>query len=92
MESDRWVGIFQALLAGWVVYVGAAGMLFESLVWLGRRRFTGDLLPSATAVVLYLLTLPRLATGHPGWFHWAVLVIAIWTGLRWYIFSRPLCL
>src|SRR3954466_3838186 len=28
-ESPRWVGVLQLLLAGWVVYVGAAGMLFE---------------------------------------------------------------
>jgi cation transport ATPase len=90
VESNRWVAIFQALLAGWVVYVGAAGMLFESLVHLARRRYTADLLPSAAAVALYLLTLPRVTTGRPGWFHWAVLVIALWTGVRWYHFRcRP---
>src|SRR5215470_17771342 len=37
-ESARWIGLFQALLAGWVVYAGAAGMLFEGIVWLGRRK------------------------------------------------------
>src|SRR5271156_1761343 len=31
-ESDRWVGILEALLAGWVVYVGAAGLAFEGIV------------------------------------------------------------
>src|SRR4051812_28011999 len=36
-EAAKWVGIFQALLAGWVVYVSAAGMLFEGILLLPRR-------------------------------------------------------
>src|SRR4051812_47121983 len=28
-EAAKWVGVFQALLAGWVIYVAAAGMFFE---------------------------------------------------------------
>ena len=87
-EADRWVAILQALLAGWVMYVGGAGMLFESLVWLFRRRFTADLLPSAAAAALYLLTFYRLATGRPPGFHWSVLLIAAWTGLCWWRLSR----
>src|SRR5690349_4428997 len=31
-EASRWVGGFQALLTGWVLYVAAAGMLFEGLL------------------------------------------------------------
>jgi cation transport ATPase len=61
-ESNRWVAVFQAVLAGWIVYVGAAGMLFESLLWLARRRITADLLPSLAAAGLYLLGLARLAS------------------------------
>ena len=87
-EAGRWVAILQGLLAGWVVYVGAAGMLFESIVWLFRRRFTVDLLPAAAAVLLYVLTMLRLATHSPPWFHWAVLLIAAWTGLRWWRLAR----
>ena len=94
-EAGRWVAILQALLAGWVVYVGAMGMLFEGLIWLARRRVTADLLPAAAAVLLYLLTLARLITaafsGRPlpnPWFHWAVLLLALWTGLRWWHSTR----
>jgi cation transport ATPase len=61
-ESDRWVAVFQAVLAGWIVYVGAAGMLFESLLWLTRRRMTADLLPSLAAAGLYLVGVARLAS------------------------------
>src|SRR5687768_5282994 len=31
-EAGRWVGVLQALLSGWVVYVAATGMLFEGLL------------------------------------------------------------
>src|SRR5437867_3364487 len=42
-EQDRWIGLLQALLTGWIVYVGAAGLAFEGLLLL-RRRVTGALL------------------------------------------------
>jgi cation transport ATPase len=96
-ESDRWVAVLQALLAGWVVYVGAAGMLFEGLVWLTRRRLTVDLIPAFAAVVLYLATAGRFAAhalssaAGPfprGWFHWAVVLIVAWTAGRWLQFAR----
>jgi hypothetical protein len=96
-ESERWVAILQALLAGWVIYVGAMGMLFESVVWLTRRRFTTDLVPSAVAAGLYLASLVRLAVyvlrGAAGafprpWFHWAVALLIAWTALRWCQFVR----
>ena len=55
-EADRWVGILQALLAGWVVYVGAAGMLFEGLILL-PRRVMAELIPALLAVAAYLFSL-----------------------------------
>src|SRR5687768_11480461 len=42
-EADRWVAVLQALLAGWVVYVAAAGMMFEGIVQVGRRKLDTDL-------------------------------------------------
>src|SRR5688572_5630049 len=39
-EAGKWVGLLQALLAGWVMYVGAAGMLFEGILLLRRRGIT----------------------------------------------------
>jgi cation transport ATPase len=94
-EADRWAGILQALLAGWVVYVGAAGMLFEGLILLSRRAMP-DLIVAAVAVVAYLFSfvsvLHVLFTGHlwyrPLLFHVSVIVIAGWTGLQWYRWSR----
>lgn len=89
-EADRWVSILQALLAGWVVYVAAAGMLFEGIVWLGRRKLTIDLIPAAAAVSLYVLSLVRTLYGiwlpsrsFPVLFHGAVLALLVWTGGRW---------
>jgi cation transport ATPase len=86
-DAERWVGFFQAILASWVIYVGAAGMLFEGLV---RRRITGDLIVSLIAVSLYLISLASLlglfVRGHlwlrPLFFAWSVVLIAVWTGIQ----------
>lgn len=94
-ESDRWVGILQALLAGWVVYVGAAGMLFEGLIRLPQRMMP-DLIPAFAAVLAYTFSvvsvLHVLFTGElwyrPLLFHVSVLVVALWTGLQWFRWQR----
>ena len=94
-ESGRWVGVLQALLAGWVVYVGAAGMLFEGLILL-PRRVMADLVPALAAVLTYgfslISVLHVLVSGHlwyrPLLFHVSVVVVAGWTGLQWYRWSR----
>src|SRR4051812_39463558 len=56
-EAPRWVAILQALLAGWVVWIGTAGMLFEGLILLPRRGPTIDLFVAAAAIALYVTTL-----------------------------------
>lgn len=101
LEADRWVAVLEALLAGWVLYVGAAGMLFEGVLRLRRRQITADLLPATVAALLYVATVARVAFHvigarggrimvHPDrtfpdlWFHWAVAVLILWTGLRWW--------
>jgi hypothetical protein len=89
-ESRRWVGILQSLLAGWVVYVGAAGMLFEGLLLL-RYRFTGNLLIALIAILMYLFSLISVLgiffTGEPLYtpllFHLAVVLLASWSGWNW---------
>ena len=94
-EADRWAGTLQALLAGWVVYVGAAGMVFEGVILLSRR-VTADLIPALLAVSAYLFSLISvlhvLFTGHlwyrPLLFHVSVIVIAAWTGWQWYRWSH----
>lgn len=92
-EADRWVAVLQAILAGWVVYVGAAGMLFEGLLLLlARHRFAADLLSALAAVALYAValwrTIPLLLhltdTGPSPPYHYAVLTVILWTGFRWW--------
>ena len=90
-ESDRWVTLFQALLAGWVIYVAAAGMLTEgALLLLARRPIPALLVADAAvalgAVLLYLLGfLHFIAPARwPALFPWAVLLVAMWTGARWW--------
>src|SRR5262249_39243503 len=66
---ERWVPPLQALLAGWVCYVGAMGMLFESILMLGMKRISADLVPSLFAVGCFLWsalsTIGVLVQGHP---------------------------
>jgi len=87
-EAGKWVGVFQALLAGWVIYVAAAGMLFEG-VFLLPRRLSADLVCALITVAIYLLSSLRLVhvlsgggTARP-MFHFVVLIMATWSGVRW---------
>lgn len=94
-EARKWVGLFQALLAGWVMYVGAAGMLFEGILLL-RRRLTLELLVALLAVGLYLAGIPAVvqalvvhdAPRHAVWFHLSVMLVVLWTGIQWFRLSR----
>ena len=88
-EAPRYVAILQALLAGWVMYVGAAGMTFEGWMRMSRLRFSADFLVALVAILIYVISLWATVqitfTGsalHPK-FHHAVLIVVIWTGLRW---------
>ena len=97
-ESERWVGILQALLAGWVVYAGAAGMLFEGLILLPRGRLMPDLFAALLAIAAYLFSLVSvlhvLFAAHlwyrPLLFHVSVLIVAVWSGVQWFRWSRRL--
>jgi cation transport ATPase len=94
-DAPRWVGIFQAILTGWIVYVAGAGMLFEGIVRI-RRKVTGDFLVSAAAVALYVLSvasLVRLLFARRYWFqpllfHAVVMMLGAWCALRWAILAR----
>jgi cation transport ATPase len=88
-ESGRWIGLFQALLAGWVVYV-SSGMFFEGFIHaLLRYRPTADFIVILLAMGLYLASLAtwfNLVMGRRWFapmFHWAVLLILAWAGFRW---------
>jgi cation transport ATPase len=97
-ESERWVALLQALLAGWVVYVAATGMLAETIMlglWQSHVSVGAacDGLVATAAMGAYLFSLPRVvalivprAASHWPWttgFHWVVIALGIWTGLRW---------
>jgi cation transport ATPase len=88
-EAPRYVAVIQALLAGWVMYVGAASMLVEGWILIDRRGLTIDFCVAFTAIAGYLFSLVTgvhiLVTGRgvPPAFHVSVLILAIWTGIRW---------
>ena len=99
-ESDRWVGLFQSLLAGWVVCVAATGMLAEGLLLvLARRRIPKPLLADFVVALVAFLTyvtglLRFIALGaidariadHS--FAVTVALLAAWTGLRWWHLAK----
>ena len=92
-EAPRWIAILQALLSGWAVYVGAAGMLFEGLLTI-RHGIGGDLIIAVASLALYLYSLVSvLATFFTGrlayqplLFHLSVILLAVWTGIQWWRF------
>jgi cation transport ATPase len=85
-ESARWVVIMQAILTGWILYIGATGMLSEgAMLFAKRRAITGDFLVANLAVAIFLISLvPRC----PRMFHIVVIVLAIWSGARWLTSGR----
>ncbi len=94
-DSERWVSLLQALLAGWVLYVNL-GMLFEGFLLLPARRVTGDFIVSIVAVALYAYSLVSAAHGvvtsrllfRPLMFHVVVIGLAAWTGVAWLRMAR----
>jgi cation transport ATPase len=90
-EADRWIAILQALLCSWIVYVAAAGMLFEGIVLL-PHVLRVDFIIAVIVVLLWffslLSTLAIFVRAHPlDWprlFHWVVFILTAWCGLRWW--------
>jgi cation transport ATPase len=90
-EAAGWSGILQALLAGWVTFVAAIGMLSEGIVLLlGRKRLTLDLLIALTAIGFYLWSiialinlLPNRASTLPMLFNIVIILLASWSAIRW---------
>jgi cation transport ATPase len=88
-EAARWVGLLQLLLAGWVMYVGGAGMLVDAML---RRKLTADGVVAGTAIALFLaggaavihVFLSAHAWSVRPFFPSAVLLLCVWTGIQWY--------
>jgi hypothetical protein len=95
-EAPRWTGLFQTLLAGWVMYVAAAGMIFEGVLQLLRRKITLDPVIAVIALTLYvvgvvgwtMLLVGAEAPRVPIPFHYGVVLLAAWCGLRWAWLAR----
>jgi hypothetical protein len=89
-EARRWVAVLQALLAGWVTYVAAVGIVAEGLL---SRRITLDFIVGGMSILLYLFSLGSVigvvVRGQPFYapllFHVAIILLAIWCGIRWRI-------
>src|SRR3954454_63989 len=81
-EAARWIAILQALLCGWIVYVAAAGMLFEGLV-ARSSRFIADMVVGFLATSMFLFSavcvIPIFIVGRllpaPLLFHVVVLLL-----------------
>jgi cation transport ATPase len=91
VEADRWVGLLQLALTGWVVYVAAAGMLFEGFVLLVRRRIQIDFIIALIAVALFLVSAASIAhlifrgsLWFPPRFDAVVALLIVWCGWRWW--------
>jgi hypothetical protein len=94
VEANRWVGVLQMLLAGWVVYVAAAGMLFEGILLLSEK-ISVDFVVAVIAVALYFVSLVSLLQvlvqakpWHAPLFYLSVLLLIPWSGWRWWQLTR----
>jgi cation transport ATPase len=92
-DAPRWTGLLQAILTGWIIYVGAAGMLLEGMITAARSSLA-DMLVAFVAIAVYIysaaLVIIMIFTGrtlqlHP-FFHICVLLVVAWCGWRWWRF------
>jgi len=94
VDADRWVSLLQALMCGWVLYVNL-GMFVEGLLLI-RLGVRADLIVSGIAIFLYLYSLISAIHGivsdhlwyRPLLFHVCVILLAGWSGWRWWRLSR----
>jgi len=92
------VGMLQALLAGWVMYVAVAGLAFEGFLLLARGRITAGFVISLTTLGLYLWSiisvLHILWTGALWWkpllFHVCIFIVIGWSAIGWRRLSHQL--
>ena len=91
-----WIGLLQAILAGWILYIAATGLLIEgAAVLLMRRRFTADLVVAGFSTLLYLAglfayirTLLNLHHRLDFYFFLSTGLLIVWSLLRWSMLSR----
>ena len=89
-EAGRWIGLLQALLSGWCLYLAALPMLSESMMLLSLGKVKLELFISSATIVLYLLgvvgwifTLRGRGALMPSAFGLAVIILIGWSGVQW---------
>lgn len=88
-NASRWAGALEALLTGWVLCIGATGMISEGIVFLlARRRVTSDLIVAAISVIIYAWSLAAYFFDARMEFHLCIALLAGWSGLRWAMLRR----
>jgi cation transport ATPase len=97
-ESARWVMLFQALLAAWVMFVGAVPMIMENILAKAERRNQDIKLSSSAsglwAVAIYFVGIfswvlvLRGGRRIPYTFAISVAIVIISSGVQWLRLSR----
>jgi cation transport ATPase len=89
-ESSRAVAVIEFVLTGWILAIGATGMLSEGVMLLiARRKISGDFLVGAGTVILFAFScisavaLFFKSDAGPGLFHVVVIVLAVWSAIQW---------
>ena len=94
-EAARWIGLLQALLAGWCLYLAALPLLTESAMLLAMGKFRFELLIAVAAMILYVVglvgwifTLRGRAALMPSAFSIEVALLIAFSGVQWLRFSN----
>jgi cation transport ATPase len=94
-EAARWIGLLQALLAGWCLYIGALPLLSEGAMLLSLGKLKFDLVVALAAMVLcivgvvgWFFTLRGRAPPVSGGFAMEVVLLVLWSLVQWLWLQR----
>ena len=94
-EAGRWIGLLQALLAGWCLYLAALPMASESAMLFVMGKFRFELLIASAAAILYIVglvgwifTLRGRAAPMPVAFSIEIALLIAFSGLQWMRLSK----
>ena len=83
-ESTRWVAIMQVVLTGWILFVGATGMVTEgAMLIVAKRKLSGDFVVALVSAALFVMSCINAARGAARWFHVVVFILAAWSFVQW---------
>jgi cation transport ATPase len=85
-ESGRWVAIIQFVMTAWILFIAATGMITEgTMLLVSRRKITSDFVVAIAAALVFLISCVPI---WPRMFHIVVIVLAVWSGVRWRSLTR----